>query len=116
MASQPMSLLSTSCCMRIFFHSLHRVWPNTYLLLDSRDIWSIAQHTQRSRSVVLCRVMTGLKEDLRDSLVDLEGHQRRVGIIEWHPTAENVLLSAGFDYVVSGSDLFCCSPSTLGAL
>lgn len=45
--------------------------------------------------------MTGLKEDLRDSLVDLEGHQRRVGIIEWHPTAENVLLSAGFDYVVS---------------
>ena len=46
-------------------------------------------------------LITGLKEDLRDALVDLEGHQRRVGIIEWHPTAENVLLSAGFDYVVS---------------
>ena len=35
-----------------------------------------------------------------ESLVDLEGHQRRVGIVDWHPTAENVLLSAGFDYVI----------------
>jgi hypothetical protein len=32
--------------------------------------------------------------------VTLTGHQRRVGIVEWHPTADNVLLSAGFDYSV----------------
>lgn len=32
--------------------------------------------------------------------MDLHGHQRRVGYIEWHPTAENILLSAGFDHKV----------------
>lgn len=33
--------------------------------------------------------------------MDLHGHKRRVGYIEWHPTAENVLVSAGFDHLVS---------------
>lgn len=42
----------------------------------------------------------GLQENLSESLVDLEGHQRRVGIIKWHPLAENVLLSAAFDYQI----------------
>jgi len=42
----------------------------------------------------------GLSENLSESLVDLEGHQRRVGIIKWHPLAENVLLSAAFDYQI----------------
>ena len=42
----------------------------------------------------------GLTEDLKDAVVVLQGHQRRVGIVEWHPTAENLLFSAGFDYVV----------------
>merc|ERR1711937_146017 len=27
-------------------------------------------------------------------------HQRRVGIIRWHPLAENVIATAGFDYMV----------------
>ncbi|XP_062619419.1 coronin-2B-like isoform X5 [Saccostrea cucullata] len=40
----------------------------------------------------------GLKTNLTEWLVDLHGHKRRVGYIEWHPTAENILLSAGFDY------------------
>jgi len=39
-------------------------------------------------------------KDLTEPIVTLVGHQRRVGIVEWHPTAENVLLSAGFDYLV----------------
>ncbi|XP_076341798.1 coronin-1C-A-like [Tachypleus tridentatus] len=30
-------------------------------------------------------------------IMDLQHHRRRVGYIEWHPTAENILLSAGFD-------------------
>ena len=42
----------------------------------------------------------GLTQDLTEAVVTLQGHQRRVGIVEWHPTAENVLLSAGFDYLV----------------
>lgn len=37
---------------------------------------------------------------LTDWLIDLHGHKRRVGYIEWHPTAENVLVSAGFDHLV----------------
>lgn len=28
------------------------------------------------------------------------GHSRRVGLIEWHPTAENLLLSSAYDYKV----------------
>ena len=32
--------------------------------------------------------------------VDLHGHQRRVDYIEWHPTAQNLLLSAGLDHQV----------------
>ena len=39
-------------------------------------------------------------KDITDPIVTLTGHQRRVGIVEWHPTAENVLLSAGFDYLL----------------
>ena len=27
-------------------------------------------------------------------------YRRRVGIIEWHPTAENILVSAGYDHMV----------------
>lgn len=43
----------------------------------------------------------GLSMHLTDWLVELHGHKRRVAYIEWHPTAENILLSAGFDYLVS---------------
>lgn len=38
---------------------------------------------------------------LTDWLVELQGHKRRVAYIEWHPIAENILFSAGFDYLVS---------------
>lgn len=39
----------------------------------------------------------GLVKPLLDAVVTLEGHTRRVGIITWHPTALNILLSAGCD-------------------
>lgn len=32
---------------------------------------------------------------MSEPVVVLEGHSKRVGIISWHPTARNVLLSAG---------------------
>ncbi|XP_077562721.1 coronin-2B-like isoform X2 [Haemaphysalis longicornis] len=38
--------------------------------------------------------------NLVEPLVDLRGHRRRVGYVEWHPTAENILLSAGFDHLI----------------
>lgn len=37
----------------------------------------------------------GLQESLNEPIVDLVYHQRRVGLIEWHPTASNILLSSG---------------------
>lgn len=37
----------------------------------------------------------GLVLPLREPVVTLEGHTKRVGIVAWHPTAQNVLLSAG---------------------
>jgi len=37
----------------------------------------------------------GLRENLTEPVVNLVAHQRRVGLIVWHPTAQNVLLSAG---------------------
>ncbi|XP_054613274.1 coronin-1C-A-like isoform X2 [Dunckerocampus dactyliophorus] len=39
----------------------------------------------------------GLESALSDAVVVLEGHSKRVGIVSWHPTARNVLLSAGCD-------------------
>uniref|UniRef100_K7FC45 Coronin n=1 Tax=Pelodiscus sinensis TaxID=13735 RepID=K7FC45_PELSI len=37
----------------------------------------------------------GLTQPLTEPVVILEGHSKRVGIVTWHPTARNVLLSAG---------------------
>lgn len=44
---------------------------------------------------------SGLSCNLNEWLIELCGHRRRVSYIEWHPTAENVLASSGFDYLVS---------------
>uniref|UniRef100_A0A8C9T1K8 Coronin n=1 Tax=Scleropages formosus TaxID=113540 RepID=A0A8C9T1K8_SCLFO len=42
----------------------------------------------------------GLTTPLREPVVKLEGHSKRVGILSWHPTARNVLMTAGCDNVV----------------
>lgn len=42
----------------------------------------------------------GLQGDLTKARKTLIGHSRRVGLIEWHPTAENLLLSSAYDYNV----------------
>lgn len=39
----------------------------------------------------------GISRTLTDPVVDLLFHQRRVGLVLWHPTAMNVLLTAGSD-------------------
>ncbi|CAH0549464.1 unnamed protein product [Brassicogethes aeneus] len=39
----------------------------------------------------------GLHKTLTEPIVDLVYHQRRVGLVLWHPTALNVLLTAGSD-------------------
>ncbi|XP_056123382.1 uncharacterized protein coro1cb isoform X1 [Rhinichthys klamathensis goyatoka] len=42
----------------------------------------------------------GLTSALSEPAVVLEGHSKRVGIVTWHPTARNVLLSAGCDNLI----------------
>ncbi|CAG2120060.1 unnamed protein product, partial [Medioppia subpectinata] len=43
----------------------------------------------------------GLQQrNLSEPIMDLIEHQRRVSFIEWHPTADNIILSTGFDYLV----------------
>ncbi|XP_026105663.1 uncharacterized protein LOC113077515 isoform X1 [Carassius auratus] len=42
----------------------------------------------------------GLVTSMPEPVVVLEGHSKRVGIVTWHPTARNVLLSAGCDNVI----------------
>ena len=37
----------------------------------------------------------GVAKTLTEATVELQGHQRRVGLVKWHPTAHNILLSAG---------------------
>ncbi|XP_068623281.1 coronin-6 isoform X2 [Battus philenor] len=39
----------------------------------------------------------GISRTLTEPVVDLVYHQRRVGLVLWHPTAQNVLLTAGSD-------------------
>ena len=39
----------------------------------------------------------GVKRTLTEPIAELAGHQRRCGLVVWHPTAEHVLLSAGAD-------------------
>lgn len=45
------------------------------------QVWQIPDHA--------------LTRPLSDPVVVLEGHSKRVGIVTWHPTARNILLTAG---------------------
>ncbi|XP_056225878.1 coronin-2A-like [Seriola aureovittata] len=44
--------------------------------------------------------LCGVQQNLTKARKTLIGHSRRVGLIEWHPTAENLLLSSAYDYKV----------------
>lgn len=44
---------------------------------------------------------SGISRTLTEPVVDLLYHQRRVGLVLWHPTAQNVLLTAGSDNQVA---------------
>ncbi|XP_067886704.1 coronin-2A-like isoform X2 [Heterodontus francisci] len=40
----------------------------------------------------------GVLKNITNSKLDLQAHSRRVGLLEWHPTAKDILFSAGYDY------------------
>jgi len=47
---------------------------------------------------VKCTIIPdGFKTDLNEAVVTLEGHQKKVLLVHWHPSAANVLASASFD-------------------
>uniref|UniRef100_A0A3Q2CSY9 Coronin n=1 Tax=Cyprinodon variegatus TaxID=28743 RepID=A0A3Q2CSY9_CYPVA len=49
-------------------------------------VWEIPRH--------------GVLTNLTMPWKELQGHSRRVGLIEWHPTANNILFSTAYDYQV----------------
>ena len=42
----------------------------------------------------------GLRKNLSQAVLELYGHSRRVGLIEWHPTCSGLLFSSGYDFKV----------------
>lgn len=50
-------------------------------------------------------------EDFSDSMVDLEGHAKKVTLIRFHPTASNTLLSSSADHTVKVWDVESGIPS-----
>lgn len=59
----------------------------------------------------MCRVQIwgipegGLTTTITDPLVDLAGHSKKVTLLRFHPTANNVLASVGADYTVKLWDI-----------
>ncbi|UXI18150.1 programmed cell death 6-interacting protein [Sarcoptes scabiei] len=41
-----------------------------------------------------------LTRNMTQPIVELTGHKRRVNFIEWHPVADNILVSAGSDHLI----------------
>ncbi|MCJ8730145.1 hypothetical protein PDJAM_G00180820 [Pangasius djambal] len=47
-------------------------------------VWDIPKH--------------GVMKNITVPSKELQGHSRRVGLIEWHPTASDIMFSTGYDY------------------
>ena len=64
------------------------------------------------------------RKGIHEPLVTLCEHKRRVGLMEWHPSAENILVSAGFDlsiivwHVARGEaiNVINCHPDTIQSI
>lgn len=72
------------------FHCLLSV---SYFLV-SLQVWQVPEN--------------GLVTSMSEPVVVLEGHSKRVGIITWHPTARNILLSAGKSSGCVLTSTTCC--------
>merc|ERR1712038_155224 len=38
--------------------------------------------------------------EANESLVTLSGHKRKVGFVDWHPVANNIMASSGYDNMI----------------
>ncbi|KAI4900037.1 hypothetical protein NFI96_028135 [Prochilodus magdalenae] len=65
---------------------------------------SIRRTVQALSSQSLVRIWEipdgGLRRNMTEAILELYGHSRRVGLIEWHPTSSGILFSAGYDYKI----------------
>ncbi|XP_037848615.1 coronin-6 isoform X3 [Chlorocebus sabaeus] len=57
-----------------------------FIVLPLAKVWQIPDYTPM--------------RNITEPIITLEGHSKRVGILSWHPTARNVLLSAGGDNMI----------------
>ncbi|XP_041078291.1 coronin-2A-like isoform X3 [Polyodon spathula] len=64
------------------------------------DDYSIASGSEDSTVKIWDIPKHGMMKNITTAKKELQGHSRRVGLIEWHPTAGNVLFSAGYDYKI----------------
>lgn len=108
----------------VFSHANHgRVHPNTPLLQgQSGNVIDVAFnpfHTNllftasEDGSIMGWRIPDGgLHESCSDPFVSLLGHSKKCGILCFHPSADNVLASAGMDRIVNVWDIESGSPKT----
>ncbi|XP_039614115.1 coronin-2A [Polypterus senegalus] len=71
------------------------------------DDYSIASCSEDATVKVWEIPKHGLLKNITVPQKELQGHSRRVGLIEWHPTAGNVLFSASYDYKIMIWNLDC---------
>lgn len=74
-----MRLIGSEALIRLVL--THRVIPQRPALRPLPQVWQIPDYVP--------------VRNITEPVVTLEGHSKRVSIISWHPTARNVLLSAG---------------------
>ncbi|KAL4618176.1 coronin-2A-like [Arapaima gigas] len=67
---------------------------------DPFDDFCIASCSEDSTVKIWDIPQQGLLKDLTVPRKELQGHSRRVALVEWHPTASNVLFSTAYDYKV----------------
>lgn len=74
---------SEDCVVKVFGYFITSIDAFDYNHNNLLQVWQIPDG--------------GLSRTLTEPVVDLLYHQRRVGLVLWHPTALNVLLTAGSD-------------------
>uniref|UniRef100_A0A3Q2DRK2 Coronin n=1 Tax=Cyprinodon variegatus TaxID=28743 RepID=A0A3Q2DRK2_CYPVA len=82
------------------------------------DDYCIASCSEDSTVKIWDIPVCGVQRDITKARKTLMGHSRRVAIIEWHPTAENLLFYSGTcPRPVQLSDIrLCCYPSASTAM
>jgi len=85
-ADMPLVSGHTGAVLDLKFHPFNQYIMATGSVDTTAKIWVLPQE--------------GLTQTVNDAQVTLEAHMKKVGLVEFHPTANNVLLTAGQDHKV----------------